>query len=47
MAEKDPIEVLREQLTRTNGLAGLHAEHDLFVRWHSETKTILEEIFSP
>ena len=28
-------------------MAGLHVEHDLFLSWHSETKTILEKIFSP
>ena len=47
MAERDPVEVIREQLGRVDGLAGLHVEHDLFMGWHSETKTILEKIFSP
>ncbi len=47
MAERDPIDLIREQLNRTDGLIGLHADHELFIRWHSETKTILEKIFSP
>ena len=47
MAERDPVEVIREQLGRVDGLASLHAEHELFMRWHGETKTILEKIFSP
>ena len=47
MAERDPVEVIREQLSRVDELAGLHVEHDLFMGWHSETKTILEKIFSP
>lgn len=46
MTERDPIDVIREQLGRVDGLAGGHPEHDLFLNWHSETKTILEKIFS-
>jgi hypothetical protein len=46
MAERDPIDVIREQLGRVDGLAGLHPEHDLFLSWHSETKAVLEKIFS-
>ena len=46
MAEGDPVEVIREQLGRVDSLSGLHSEHDLFLSWHSETKTIQEKIFS-
>ncbi len=45
MAERDPIDVLRDQLNRTETLAGLDADHENFKRWHSETKTVLEMIF--
>ena len=46
MAERDPIDVIREQVGRVEGLAGLHVEHELFLSWHSETKTVLEKIFT-
>src|SRR4030066_1342374 len=46
MPEKDPIDLTREQLNRVDGLTGLHSDHDLFKHWHTETKTILEKIFS-
>ncbi len=45
MAERDPIELIRDQLNRTEALTGLDAEHENFKRWHSETKAILEKIF--
>jgi nucleoside 2-deoxyribosyltransferase len=45
MAERDPIDLIRDQLNRAEALTGLHAEHENFKRWHSETKTILEKIF--
>ena len=47
MAERDPIELIKEQLNRVDGLAGLHADDQMFKEWHSETKTILEKTFSP
>ena len=47
MAERDPIDVLREQLNGLDGLANLHADHETFTRWHGETKTALEKTFSP
>jgi len=47
MPEKDPIDLIREQLNRVEGLAGLHADHEAFKQWHMETKTILEKAFSP
>ena len=47
MAERDPVELIKEQISRAEGLAGLHADHETFENWHSETKTILEKIFSP
>lgn len=46
MAERDPIDVIREQQGRVDGLAGLHPEHELFLSWHGETKAVLEKIFS-
>jgi hypothetical protein len=47
MAERDPIDVLREQLNGLDGLTNLHADHEAFTRWHGETKTDLEKTFSP
>lgn len=47
MAERDPIDLIREQLNRLEGLAGLHTNHEAFKRWYEETKTILEKAFSP
>lgn len=46
MAERDPVEVLREQLGRIEGLAGLHAEHEVFKQWLTETRALLEQTFS-
>ena len=45
MAERDPIDLIRDQLNRAEALTGLDAEQENFKRWHSETKTILEKIF--
>ena len=45
MAERDPIDVIRDQLNRAETLTGLDVDHENFKRWHSETKTILEKIF--
>jgi len=47
MAERDPIDLIKEQLNRVDEMAGLHADHDRFKHWHTETKTILEKVFSP
>ncbi len=47
MAERDPIDLFRDQIERIEGLSGLHANHDTFKRWHGETKTILEKAFTP
>jgi len=46
MAERDPIELIKGQLNRTDEMTGLYADHEKFGHWHSETKTILEKIFS-
>jgi hypothetical protein len=46
MAERDPIELIKGQLNRADEITGLHAEHENFRHWHSETKTILEKVFS-
>ena len=46
MAERDPIDVIREQLGKTEGLANLHADHEAFIQWQGETKTVLEKVFS-
>ena len=45
MAERDPIDLIKDQLGKADGLAGLHLEHDLFKNWYQETKTILEKVF--
>jgi len=47
MAERDPIDLIRELLNRVDGLTGLHAENELFTIWQSETRTILEKVFRP
>ena len=47
MPERDPIDLIREHLSRLDGLLGLHSEHDAFKHWHAETKMILEKAFSP
>ena len=45
MAERDPINLIRDQLNRAEALTGLDVDHENFKHWHSETKTILETIF--
>jgi hypothetical protein len=46
MAERDPIELIKAQLNGADEMTGLHADHENFKHWHSETKTILEKVFS-
>jgi len=46
MAERDPIDLIREQLNRVDGMVGLHPDHEIFKQWHAETKAILEKAFS-
>jgi hypothetical protein len=46
MAEKDPIDLIKEQLNRVEWMTGLHPDHEAFKQWHTETKTILEKVFS-
>src|SRR4030043_2140551 len=46
MSERDPIDLIRGQLNRADEMAGLHADHEDFKHWQSETKTILEKVFS-
>lgn len=46
MAERDPIELIKEQLGRADDLATLHGDHDLFKDWCGQTKVLLEKIFS-
>ena len=46
MSERDPIDLIKGQLNRLEGMAGLHPDHEVFKEWHSETKTILEKIFT-
>jgi len=47
MAERDPIDLIREQLNGIEALTGLHVNHERFKNWHGETRTILEKAFSP
>lgn len=47
MAERDPVDLIKGQLNRLEGLAGLHPGNDLFKQWQTETRTILEKAFSP
>jgi hypothetical protein len=46
MPERDPIDLIKEQLNRMDKLTGLHADDEVFKQWHSETGTILEKAFS-
>ena len=46
MAERDPIDLIRDQLGKADTMGGLHADHEAFKQWHSETNTILEKVFS-
>lgn len=45
MAEKDPIDLIKEQLNRIEELTGLHSEHEAFKQWYSDTRMILEKVF--
>lgn len=47
MAERDPIDLIKDRLNQWDGLAGLHPDHELFKQWQAETRTILEKAFSP
>jgi len=47
MAERDPIDLIKEQLNQWESLVSLPPDHDLFKQWHAETRTILEKAFSP
>ncbi len=46
MVERDPIDLIKEQLNRADGMAGLHPDHETFKQWYNEIKTILEKAFS-
>lgn len=45
MAERDPIDLIKEQLNQWEGLTSLHADHEHFKQWQTETRTILEKAF--
>ncbi|MBM4276797.1 MAG: hypothetical protein FJ130_02810 [Deltaproteobacteria bacterium] len=47
MAERDPIDLIKNQLSRWEGMADLHPDHELFKQWQAETRTILEKVFNP
>ncbi|MBS3907385.1 MAG: hypothetical protein KGZ49_10160 [Syntrophaceae bacterium] len=47
MAERDPIDLIKDQLNRWEGLAGLHPGNERFKQWQTETQMILEKAFSP
>ena len=47
MAERDPIDLIRDQLNGIEGLIGLHVKDERFKQWHEETRMILEKAFSP
>ncbi|MCX8119049.1 MAG: hypothetical protein N3G78_14110 [Desulfobacterota bacterium] len=47
MAERDPIDLIKDQLTQWERLGELNADHDLFKQWLAESRTILEKAFSP
>jgi len=45
MPERDPIELIKDQLNRADEMARLHPDHETFKLWYTETKTILEKAF--
>jgi hypothetical protein len=47
MPERDPIDLIRDQLGKADAITNLPAVHEAFKQWHSETKTTLEKRFSP
>lgn len=47
MAERDPIDLIKDLLNQWERLGDLHPDHDLFKQWQAETRTILEKAFSP
>lgn len=47
MAERDPIDLIKDQLNQCEKLGNLHPDHELFKQWQTETQTILEKAFSP
>jgi len=46
MTERDPIDLIKEQLSKVDGMAGLQPDLESFKQWHAETRTILEKVFS-
>jgi len=46
MSEQDPIGLIKDQLNQMEGMAGLHPDHEDFKQWYTETKTILEKVFT-
>ena len=47
MAERDPIDLIKNQLNRWEAMADLHPDHELFKQWQAETRMLLEKVFSP
>ncbi len=47
MAERDPIDLIKDQLAQWEKLGDLHPDHELYKQWRAETQTILEKAFSP
>ena len=45
MPERDPVDLIRDQLSKLEEMTGLHADHEHFKHWHSETKMVLEKAF--
>ena len=45
MAERDPVELIKDQLNKLDSLVGLHDHHEQFKHWHQETQTLLEKVF--
>ena len=45
MPERDSLDLIKDQLSRVEEIAGFHADHENFKRWYSETKMILEKVF--
>ncbi len=45
MEERDPIDLIKDQLNKIDSMTGLHDHHEQFKQWHQETRTLLEKVF--
>ncbi len=46
MAERDPMDLIKDHLNQLERLGNLHPDHELFKQWQTETQMVLEKAFS-